>query len=348
MPRRSPTTRSGRSIHRRSAAWRRSARPAPAARSSTATLTTQARRGPWRRRPTAHGSRSSIASSTAAPICTGTCHYSTPTAELTQITNYGDVAAVDWQPIPVNAYPRPKGASRPGVARAGLCSRARPQPHPRPAARLRLLPLPGADLGRADGRHPRLQRQAHQARAATCATTRCPATPRRPPTRPTCGCTAIVNDVRVAIGPRRLHRRARGAPTLQITDKHNTPTPVAPARPRCRRSPTRGRPLHRDCRHHGRRQLQPRHDRRGARARRREGVTSARSGRWCGSARRRRRERVHEAGDLRSVASCGSSFGLWTCSGPRRREREPSTPPRRSSRPRGSRWHALCSRQDWS
>jgi ketosteroid isomerase-like protein len=42
------------------------------------------------------------------------------------------------------------------------------------------------------------------------------------------------------------------------------------------------------------------------------------------------------------------SFGLWTCSGSRRRERESSTPPRPSSRPRGSRWHALCSPQDWS
>jgi Phage integrase central domain/Arm DNA-binding domain len=41
-------------------------------------------------------------------------------------------------------------------------------------------------------------------------------------------------------------------------------------------------------------------------------------------------------------------FGLWTCSGSRRRERESSTPPRLSSRPRGSRWRALCSRQDWS
>ena len=38
--------------------------------------------------------------------------------------------------------------------------------------------------------------------------------------------------------------------------------------------------------------------------------------------------------------------GLWTCSGSRRRERESSTPPRLSSGPRGSRWHALCSRQD--
>ncbi len=42
------------------------------------------------------------------------------------------------------------------------------------------------------------------------------------------------------------------------------------------------------------------------------------------------------------------SLGLWTCSGSRRRERESSTPPRLSSRPRGSRWHALCSPQDWS
>ena len=42
------------------------------------------------------------------------------------------------------------------------------------------------------------------------------------------------------------------------------------------------------------------------------------------------------------------SFGLWTCSGSRRRERESSTPPRRSPRPRGSRWHALCSPRDWS
>src|SRR5438876_32088 len=42
------------------------------------------------------------------------------------------------------------------------------------------------------------------------------------------------------------------------------------------------------------------------------------------------------------------SFWPWTCSGSRRRERESSTPPRLSSRPRGNRWHALCSRQDWS
>src|SRR5260221_4692517 len=48
-----------------------------------------------------------------------------------------------------------------------------------------------------------------------------------------------------------------------------------------------------------------------------------------------------------SVAVAISS-GLWTCSGSRRRERESSTPSRLSSRPRGSRWHALCSRQDWS
>jgi hypothetical protein len=39
---------------------------------------------------------------------------------------------------------------------------------------------------------------------------------------------------------------------------------------------------------------------------------------------------------------------LWTCSGSRRRERASSMPPRRSSRPPGSRWRALRSRQDWS
>ena len=42
------------------------------------------------------------------------------------------------------------------------------------------------------------------------------------------------------------------------------------------------------------------------------------------------------------------SSRLWTRSGSRRRAREPSTPCRRSSRPRRSRWHAWCSRQDRS
>jgi hypothetical protein len=52
-----------------------------------------------------------------------------------------------------------------------------------------------------------------------------------------------------------------------------------------------------------------------------------------------------------SVVNClvpRITFGLRTCSGSRRRERVSSTPPRLSSRPRGSRWHAWCSRQDWS
>src|SRR4029450_5666491 len=38
-------------------------------------------------------------------------------------------------------------------------------------------------------------------------------------------------------------------------------------------------------------------------------------------------------------------FGLSTCSRSRQRERESSKPARLSSRPRGSRWRALCSRQ---
>ncbi len=48
----------------------------------------------------------------------------------------------------------------------------------------------------------------------------------------------------------------------------------------------------------------------------------------------------HDTYRDRGCAVAGSSFGLWTCSGLRRRERESSTPSRLSSRPRGSRWHA--------
>ena len=46
---------------------------------------------------------------------------------------------------------------------------------------------------------------------------------------------------------------------------------------------------------------------------------------------------------IRPIPILWISFGPWTCSGPRRRERESSTPPHLSARPRGSRWHALCS-----
>src|SRR5262249_51408948 len=47
-------------------------------------------------------------------------------------------------------------------------------------------------------------------------------------------------------------------------------------------------------------------------------------------------------------ASYPPCFGLSTCSRSRPRERESSKPARLSSRPRGSRWRALCSRQGWS
>jgi hypothetical protein len=60
---------------------------------------------------------------------------------------------------------------------------------------------------------------------------------------------------------------------------------------------------------------------------------------------------------LTPPGSCGApatsrreppTFGLWTCSGSRRRERASSTPSRLFSRPRGSRWHALCFLRGWS
>src|SRR6266853_4756976 len=60
------------------------------------------------------------------------------------------------------------------------------------------------------------------------------------------------------------------------------------------------------------------------------------------------RNTPHTDHKFNTSVSVAISFGLWTCSGSRRRERESSTPSRLSSRPRGSRWHALCSRQDWS
>ena len=49
----------------------------------------------------------------------------------------GATNALDWQPIPFNAYPRPKGASPVRVSLVTAYDAVHgAEPHPRPAARL--------------------------------------------------------------------------------------------------------------------------------------------------------------------------------------------------------------------
>jgi hypothetical protein len=73
-----------------------------------------------------------------------------------------------------------------------------------------------------------------------------------------------------------------------------------------------------------------------------------------GADRRLRGLRQDGSGNRVTIGRAGGrlaeriSSGLWTCSGPRLRERESSTPRRPPPRPRGSRWHASCCLRGWS
>ena len=78
----------------------------------------------------------------------------------------------DWQPIPVNAYPRPVGATPDaGLARAGLRALHLAQPHPRPAAWLRVLQPAHPGSPASSRSAPRTQTARAPRASATCAST---------------------------------------------------------------------------------------------------------------------------------------------------------------------------------
>ena len=91
-----------------------------------------------------------------------------------------------WQPIPVNGYPRPAGASPTEVvARAGLPALQLAQPHTRSAAGIRLLQPAHPAARPAHGRHPGCKRAGGQEPQQPAHRPPARATPRDRPTRPT-------------------------------------------------------------------------------------------------------------------------------------------------------------------
>ena len=176
----------------------------------------------------------------------------------------------DWQPIPINAYPRPKGASpMRDLTRAGLPALHLAQPHPRPAARVRLLQRrPSAPRPSSRSAPPTQTARAPRARSIVQIGVLVgnPATPadeadlrlfgthqRRPP----------------GLGPLRLHGHARRrASALRITDTRQHAPPRRTGRRHRRRTSPYSFPIpclgHR--RHHDRRRAAQLRDHRSRRS----------------------------------------------------------------------------------
>ena len=207
----------------------------------------------------------------------------------------------DWQPIPINAYPRPAGAYPMRVSLVPAyepCSSPN-RTHGPPLALWVVQPAhPGARP--AHRRHPGLKRPGRQEPRLPARDHPDAATPPRPPTRPTYGCWANITDVRMRSDLSDYTGDLEARLTIQITDKNNTPHPGGPGAATvqpfthshpipCAGTADTTRRLHLPARHH----------RRGAAA----GSGGREAARDLGAGRdprpRRRRQPVPDAGTVR-------------------------------------------------